>query len=210
MTETAETIDVTRRLAGETGLGLLNTHPFDRLTLDDVAAEARIDTGFLHRLFADMTVLVDQGIRDVDDNIISSLADDFTEDPEASVREKILEGLIVRFETYTPYKTAISHLNKASCKNPILGGVLILRLNYAMHSLLRLAGAAGEGLNGMLRVKGLSAVALACQRDWMKDETSDLAATSRALDTRLKQAESLAISFRLIPDSREREDHGSS
>ncbi|XDZ66167.1 hypothetical protein AB8880_01880 [Alphaproteobacteria bacterium LSUCC0684] len=210
MTETTKNIDATRRLAGETGLALLNTHPFETLTLDEVATEARIDAGLLHRLFTDMSVLVDQGIRDMDDKIIFGLAEDFAEDPEASVREKILEGLIVRFEAYAPYKMAINHLNKASCRNPILGGMLILRLNHAMHSLLRLAGGAGDGLTGMLRVKGLSAVALTCQRDWMKDETSDLAATSRALDTRLKQAESLAVSFRLIPDDRERGDHGSS
>ena len=209
MADTAENIDTARREAGRAGLVLLNTHPFETLNLDLVAAETGIDAAFLRRLFADTSTLVDQGLRDKDDEILFGLAEDFAEDPDAGIREKILEGLIARYETYAPYKAAISHLNKASCRNPVLGGLLIMRLNTAMHSLLDLAGGAGEGLIGMLRIKGLSAVALSCQREWMKDDTPDLAATSRALDKRLKQAESLAVTFRLIPDMGEREDHGS-
>lgn len=210
MAETKETIDEARRKAGKAVLELLNTHDLASLTMDQVAAEAEVEVHFLRRLFADMSMLVDQGLRDKDDDILFSLAEDFAEDPEASVREKILEGLIARYEAYAPYKQAIRHLNTASCRNPILGGMLIVRLNTAMHSLLQLAGGAGEGLVGMLRTKGLSAVALSCQRDWIKDDTPDLATTSRALDKRLKQAESLAITFRLIPEEQEREDHGSS
>jgi len=207
MAETTEIIDTTRRKAGKAVLELLNTRRFEALTTDEIAAEAEIAPDFLRRLFVDLPAIVDQGLRDKDDDILSSLGDDFAEDPDASVREKILEGLIARYEAYAPFKQAIRHLNTASCQNPVLGGMLIFRLNTAMHSLLHLAGGAGAGLAGMLRAKGLSAVALACQREWMKDDTPDLAATSRALDKRLKQAESLAKTFRLIPDEQQREEY---
>jgi len=210
MAETIEMIDAVRRRAGKTVLELLNTTAFDALGMDHLATVAEVDPGLLRRLFPDMTAVVDQGLRDHDDAILFGLADDFAEDPEASVREKILEGLIARYESYAMHKTAIRHLNMAACRNPVLGAMLIFRLNSAMQSLLEVAGGAGQGLIGMLRIKGLSAVALACQRDWMKDDTPDLAITSRALDKRLKQAESLALTFRLIPDSNAGENHGTS
>ena len=210
MAETTDIIDSARRKAGKAVLELLNTSGFEELTTDEIATEAEIEPDFLRRLFVDLPAVVDQGLRDKDDAILSSLAGDFAEDPDASVREKILEGLIARYEAYTPFKQAIRHLNSASCQNPILGGMLIFRLNTSMHSLLQLAGGAGEGLSGVLRSKGLSAVALACQREWMKDDSPDLAATSRALDKRLKQAESLAVTLRLIPDGQQRENHDTS
>jgi len=36
-------------------------------------------------------------------------------------------------------------------------------------------------------------------KDWLRDETPDMSETTRLLDQRLKQAESLATSFGLIP-----------
>ena len=50
----------------------------------------------------------------------------------------------------------------------------------------------------MLRVKGLSGIALSCQREWMRDDSPDMATTIRSLDQRLRQAEELASTLRII------------
>ena len=58
-----------------------------------------------------MTQMVDQGLRDLDDDIMASYAEDLAEDVDADTRERILEGLIVRYEAYSPFKGAIKNLN---------------------------------------------------------------------------------------------------
>jgi len=76
----------------------------------------------------------------------------------------------------------------------------------ASKTILELSGVDTSGLKGMLRVKGLSGVALSCQRDWFNDDSADLAVTIRALDARLKQAESLALTLTIIdPEQQEQE-----
>jgi len=162
----------------------------------------------IKRLFPDMTLAVEQGLRDLDDGVLAQLAEDFEADADAHPREKILEGLIARYEAYAPYKPVIKALNKASVSNPMLAGLLITRLNMTSKVILELSGVDTAGLKGMLRVKGLSGVALSCQRDWFKDESADLSVTIRALDARLKQAESLALTLTIIdPEQKEKENY---
>ena len=194
----ASDIDKTRRRCGAAVLELLATRPLGSVDAAAVAEAAKADPEFVSRLFPDRESLIEQGLRDRDEAILLRLADDFEADPDAGIREKILEGLIARFEDYTPVKEAIRHLARAAAKDPALGMVLVRRLNDASRGLLGLAGVGTSGLAGMLRVKGLSGVALSCQREWLRDDSPDLAATTRALDGRLRQAEGLARGLNLL------------
>ena len=194
----ASDIDKTRRRCGVAALELLATRPPGSIDTAAVADAAKADPEFVSRLFPDRESLIDQGLRDRDEAILLRLGEDFEADPDASVREKILEGLIARFEDYTPVKEAIRHLVRTAATDPALGMVLVRRLNGASKSLLSLAGVGTRGLAGMLRIKGLSGVALSCQREWLRDDSPDLAATTRMLDSRLKQAEGLARGLNLL------------
>ena len=122
--------------------------------------------------------------------------DDFM---KVDIRERILEGLIVRYEGYRSYKKAIKNLNAAAVTNPALAAATIHRLTAASRTILELAGDNTSGLTGLLRVKGLAGVALLSQRDWLSDESPDMAVTIRVLDQRLKQAEDLAEIINIIP-----------
>ena len=194
----ASDIDKTRRRCGAAMLELLAARPPGSVDVAAVAEAAKADADFASRLFPDRGSLIEQGLRDRDEAILLRLAEDFAADPDAGIREKILEGLIARFEDYTPVKEAVRHLVRAAALDPSLGMVLVRRLNIASRGLLDLAGVGTRGLAGMLRIKGLSGVALSCQRDWLRDGSPDLAATTRALDTRLRQAEGLARSLNLL------------
>jgi len=68
-----------------------------------------------------------------------------------------------------------------------------------MAQLLEVTGGGATGLTGKMRAKGLTGVCLTVLKDWLRDETPDMSETTRLLDQRLKQAESLATSFGLIP-----------
>ena len=191
-------IDKARRKIGAAALELLNDHPLDALDLGDIGVAAKVEGGLVQRLFAQPAAAVEKGITDLNESVMLSLADDFADDPEASHHDKILEGLIARYEAWRPYRKAIDHLNKASLRDPLLGAMLVMRLNQASERLLTIAGVDLGGINGMLQVKGLSGIALSCQREWMRDDSPDMATTIRSLDQRLRQAEELASTLRII------------
>ena len=191
-------IDDARRKIGAAALELLNDHPLAALDLADIGVAAKVEEGLVRRLFPHPAAAVEKGITDLDESVMLSLADDFADDPEASHHDKILEGLIARYEAWRPYRKAIDHLNKASLRDPILGAILVMRLNQASERLLTIAGVDLAGINGMLRIKGLSGIALSCQREWMRDDSADMATTIRSLDQRLRQAEELAATLRII------------
>ena len=194
----ASDIDRIRRSCGASMLEMLASEPLDAIDIAAVAKAAKADAALAGRLFPDQSGLIEQGLSDRDEAILLRLADDFDDDPDSGVREKILEGLIARYEDYTPIKEAIRHLNRAAVRDPALAGVLIRCLNTASRKLLNLAGVNTGGIAGLLRVKGLSGVALSCQREWFGDTSPDLAATIRVLDKRLKQAEGFARSLNLL------------
>lgn len=210
MAQTAASIDKARRQIGAAALDLLNDRPLDSLDLGEISVAAKTDEALTRRLFSCPASAVEKGLADLDEKVMFALDSDFADDPDASTHDKILEGLVARYEAYRPYKNAIDHLNKASFRDPGLAAMLVARLNKASERLLNLAGVNISGITGMLQVKGLSGVALSCQREWMRDDSPDLATTIRALDQRLRQAEEIASTLRIITTSRsDGDDHDS-
>ena len=206
MAKPEHNLDQIRADVGAAMLTALNDHDFGSIDTANLAEVSGHDLALVRRLFPDLMMAADQGLRDLDDRVMTQLAGDFAEDTEAAPRDKILEGLIARYEAYADFKPAIKHLNKASAMKPLLATMMVTRLNIASRTILDLAGVDTEGLKGMLRVKGLSGVALACQRDWFQDTSPDHAVTIRALDQRLKQAESFAATLMIIPQPEKNDD----
>jgi AcrR family transcriptional regulator len=198
MAKTAASIDKDRRKIGAAALALLNDRPLDDLDLGEIGIAAGTDEALTRRLFSSPAAAIEKGLADLDEKVMFALDNDFAEDPDASVRDKILEGLVARYEAYQPFKKAMDHLRKASIRDPVLAAMLVFRLNQASERLLNIAGVSISGITGILQVKGLSGVALSCQREWLRDESPDLAPTIRALDQRLRQAEGIASSLRII------------
>jgi hypothetical protein len=196
-------VDEIRHDIGQAVMMRLNSQHLSDIDHQHLAEDTGHDSAVIRRIFPNLSVAVDQGLQDIDDGITARLADDFAEDTAANIRDRILEGLIVRHETYVPFKQAMKHLNKAATMNPKFGIMMVERLSLALHALLILSGVDTSGLKGLLRVKGLVGVALSVQRDWFADDTADLSVTIRMLDKRLSEAESLARTLTLVTD----EDH---
>lgn len=200
-------IDKIRHDVGAAMLSRLNDHGFSAITTDHLAEDTGHDAAVIRRIFPDLCAAVDQGLKDIDDTVAAGLAEDLAEDADASTRERILEGMIVRYEAYVPFKAAIRALNKAAAMNPPLALLMVARLSAASQSLLEMSGLDTSGLKGLMRVKGLSAVALSVQRDWLADDSTDLSVTIRALDKRLGQAEGLAETLNIISRSSHETSH---
>ena len=141
----------------------------------------------------------------LDDQAVLESFADIEDAGEISIREKILEALMHRFEVYAPYRVQIEAVNRAARTRPDLGVALGLNLQHVTRRMLAMAGDSCEGWRGMLRIKGVVGVVMMVARDWMKDDSPDLAPTMKALDRRLQQAEEWAISLRLFRQSEQQQ-----
>jgi AcrR family transcriptional regulator len=199
--EQSHPVDQARRALGEAALRLLSEMPYAECDLEHIITAAEVEVDLAKRLYQDKLEIVETGLAHFDEDLAATLASDIADDQVSTVREKIFEGLIQRFEAYRPHKATIRALNAASVSNPKIALTMVNRLNHAMAQLLEVTGGGGTGLAGKMRAKGLTGVCLAVLKDWLRDDSPDMAETTRLLDQRLKQAESLAASVGLIPAS---------
>jgi len=131
------------------------------------------------------------------DASVKQLFDDDLKDGEISVRERLLEALLIRFDVLAPYKVGIVELIKTFPNSPnfVFTGANSLRLS--MEATLAAIGLESNGVSRVIRVKGLSMVFLSAICTWSRDDSEDLSATTRVLDKRLKNVEELMLNFGL-------------
>jgi hypothetical protein len=182
----------------------LRDRSFAELSLEMLAGEAGRD-GQEHLAspadmagLADITDLACVAVAMVDDQALAEIADDFNDAGDASVQEKLVEGLIHRFESFAPLKPQMQALHLACMRNPVLGMALGYQLLRAIDRLLRLCGDDSSGIKRMLRVKGVCAVVMRVRPTWMADETADLSQTLKQIDSELEKAREWAVSLKIL------------
>lgn len=182
----------------------LRGRSFAELSLEMLAGEAGRD-GQEHLAspadmagLADITDLACVAVAMVDDQALAEIADDFNDAGDASVQEKLVEGLIHRFESFAPLKPQMQALHLACMRNPVLGMALGYQLLRAIDRLLRLCGDDSSGIKRMLRVKGVCAVVMRVRPTWMADETADLSQTLKQIDSELEKAREWAVSLKIL------------
>ena len=182
----------------------LRDRSFAELSLEMLAGEAGRD-GQEHLAspadmagLADITDLACVAVAMVDDQALAEIADDFNDAGDASVQEKLVEGLIHRFESFAPLKPQMQALHLACMRNPVLGMALGHQLLRAIDRLLRLCGDDSSGMKRMLRVKGVCAVVMRVRSTWMADETADLSQTLKQIDSELEKAREWAVSLKIL------------
>ena len=129
--------------------------------------------------------------------ILETLAD-IEDAGDVSVRDKIVEALMHRFEVYAPHRRQVAQLDMAARRNPALGLRLLDSLVQATRMLLRMAGDDLAGFQGEARVRGVAGVAMVVARVWQDDDTPDLATTMKEIDRRLTTAEEWGRTLRVL------------
>lgn len=110
-------------------------------------------------------------------------------DAGASVRERLFTIVMARFDAAQDQRAAVRELASAARRDPGLATFMAMALPVSVARMAEAAGVATGGWLGPLRVQALCALVLAVTRTWLDDTSEDLAATMKALDERLAQAE---------------------
>ena len=173
---------------------------WERCSLSDIATKAEIDIADLTELHGDKIGILRALAKFIDSKTLTGL--DSEDGSDISVRENLLESLMLRFDTMAPYKSGIANVARATLANPrnVIEGSWVLA--RSMRETLSMAGLSTSGPLGMIRVKAMMIIFIDVFRVWIDDQSPDLSATLRRLDERLNQAESLALTFGIAQPSR--------
>lgn len=185
------------RLADACWTQLADTPPRS-IDIAEIADIAGVDEGAARAVAGSINALILHQLAQMDQlAVVESLAD-IVDAGDVTIREKIMEAMMHRFEIYAPYKAQIAQLDLAARTDPELGIKLLDSLVQAMRRILVMAGDDLTGWRGELRVRGVAAVAMLVAREWRNDETADLSATMKAIDARLSQGEDWGRTFRVF------------
>lgn len=186
MNDTADTIaEQPRDRLIDAMLDVLAADGWAAVSLEAAAARAGLSQAAAYGECADAGQLLDAWTRRVDVAACEGAEPGF--DPQSRYDE-LLDVLMRRFEILQTRREVVARLARELPRDP---GTLVRRLPQSLRSFAFLAGAAGypeSGVRGALFAKALSAVWLATQRDWLRDETDDLSATMASLDRHLTRA----------------------
>ena len=138
----------------------LGQQPLGAVSLEQLADEAGLAITDLYVRYADSNAVLLAALRALDASALRQSADDFVDVPEASVYEKLLEGLISRFELYVPFRVQMKAVHGAAQRNPVLAACLLARLADMTDRLLSLCGDEVTGWRRQARIKGILAVLL--------------------------------------------------
>ncbi len=181
-------------------LRLLAERSYDDVSLGDVGAAASLGRTELYRLYPDKLALVQAFMARVDGEVLAGTPASL--DPEETVRDRLFDLLMRRFDALKPHRTALASIRRAGRRDPMMALVLGPGLMRSMAAMLEAAGVSGRGLPGLVRQNALLAIYAAISGVFDKDESADLSKTMAALDSRLKTAQRWAQTFDKYTDFR--------
>ena len=133
-----------------------------------------------------------EALRALDKRIERHALAEAASDPDESVRNRLFALLMGRFDAMQDQRDLARQLHEAARSDPALVLFVVTLLPPMVRRLGEAAGVDAGGLLGPLRIAALSALFVQVGHVWLSDESPDLSATMKALDTALARAESLA------------------
>lgn len=172
----------------DTMLEIVATTGWLSLSLGAVAQAAGLSLAALYRQYPSKLALLRGFAARIDGQMLAALGGAAM--AEASVKDRLFEVLMARFDALAPHKEAMRVLLRELPRDPLAA------LCFAESGLARsldwaLAAAQLDtaSLRGVVRRKALGAIYLDTLRVWLADDSADLARTMAHLDKRLGQAE---------------------
>ena len=133
-----------------------------------------------------------EALRALDKRIERLALAEAASDPDESVRNRLFAVLMGRFDAMQDQRDLARQLHKAARSDPALVLFVVTLLPPMARRLGEAAGVDAGGLLGPLRIAALSALFVQVARVCLSDDSADLSATMKALDSALARAEILA------------------
>ncbi len=171
------------------------SHGWRGTTLSRIAEAGGVGLGALRGMAASPEGLVIRYNRMVDQQVLDGTVPSVGPTDGESPRDRIFDLLMRRLDALQPHRAGIVRFTRELPFHPILTLLLGAGMERSMGWMLEAAGISSQGPAGLARIKGLTAVWVYTLNAWMKDESTDLAATMAALDRALDRADQVARSL---------------
>jgi hypothetical protein len=111
--------------------------------------------------------------------------------PGQSVRDRLFDLIMHRFEAMEPYRVAVLAMEQGQDRDPTLLAAAHQRHVRCARWVLALAGLEADGMTGQARAQGLGVIIGQARAAWRGDEDGDFAKTMASLDKNLRRAEEM-------------------
>jgi hypothetical protein len=112
-------------------------------------------------------------------------------DPNQSVRDRLFELIMRRFEAMEPHRKAVLSMEHGVDRDPTLLASAHQRHVRCARWVLALAGLEADGMTGQARAQGLGVIIGQARAAWRGDDAGDFAKTMASLDKNLRRAEEM-------------------
>jgi len=112
-------------------------------------------------------------------------------DPSQSVRDRLFELIMRRFEAMEPHRAAVLAMEHGLDRDPVLIAAAHQRHVRCARWVLALAGLEADGMTGQARAQGLGVIIGQARAAWRGDSAGDFAKTMASLDKNLRRAEEM-------------------
>lgn len=112
-------------------------------------------------------------------------------DPAQTVRDRLFELIMRRFEAMEPYRVAVLAMEQGVDRDPTLLASAHQRHVRCARWVLALAGLEADGMTGQARAQGLGVIIGQARAAWRGDDAGDFAKTMASLDKNLRRAEEM-------------------
>ena len=158
------------------------------LTLAEISAGSGVTLPQLYRHFPSKSAILDGFARLVDESMLADGPADSADTP----RDRLFDLLMRRFDVLQAHRGGLTAISREMRRDPIGSLMHLPQLERSMRWTLEAAGLDTGGILGLARVRVLGLLYLSVVRVWLRDDTTDMARTMKALDSRLGQLEQLA------------------
>ncbi|MEQ9813143.1 MAG: hypothetical protein RLO50_10195 [Azospirillaceae bacterium] len=186
----AKKIDPATKIVRAT-LGLIAEEGWQAVSVTRVAAAAGMKLAEVAALAHDRQGLLNLIGAAVDQ---AGLAEGPVDESE-SARDRLFEVMMRRFDFLEDNRAGFVALMGALERDPGLALRQVRPIEGSMALMLDLAGMPPHGLLGAVKTRALTLIYLDVARTWRGDDGGEMAATMKALDRRLNQAEQWANTF---------------
>ena len=134
-------------------LGLVAAKGYADVALRDVAAGAGLGLAELYRRYPDKAALVAGFLARIDAEVMAGTPS--ASDPEETVRDRLFDVLMRRFDALRPHRAAVQAIRRAGLRDPLLALSLGPAVRRSMAAMLEAAGVPSDGIAGAMRQSGL-------------------------------------------------------
>ena len=172
----------------DAAINLAALRGWNSLSISRIAREAKIPLPDALVMFPTKWMI----LRSFQDRIDGTVAAETTHDPEnQSARDRLFDILMRRLEILKPWKSGVTAIAHDILRDPTACLYSALSLNRSMAKMMECAEISSGGLQGTIRVHGLTLIYLLVLRRWALDDSEDLSPTMAELDKRLKTTENI-------------------